>query len=166
MGAGKSTIGRRLAKAIGRDFVDSDDEIEQSAACSISDIFAIHGETIFRDLEKRVIYRLLEQPDMVLATGGGAWMQPHIREKIKEQALSLWLHADLDVLVERVEKRNHRPLLEKGDKREILQQLIDQRYPVYAEADLKVETSDESHDSVIERVIETLNTYGDVPHVA
>jgi len=166
MGAGKSTIGRRLAKVIERDFVDSDDEIERSAGCSISDIFSIHGEPIFRDLEQRVIFRLLEHKNLVLATGGGAWMQDHIREKIKEHALSIWLHADLDILVERVEKRSHRPLLEHGDKREILSDLIAKRYPVYQEADMCIHTSDEQHESVVEKVIHRLNEQGDAQHVA
>ena len=98
MGAGKSTVGRRLAKQVERQFIDSDEEIEQAAACSISDIFAIHGEEIFRDLEQRVIFRLLDQNDLILATGGGAWMQPHIRERIKEKALSVWLRADINLL--------------------------------------------------------------------
>ena len=166
MGAGKSTVGRRLARVIGREFVDSDEEIERSAACSISDIFAIHGEQIFRDLEQRVIHRLLEHKDIVLATGGGAWMQPHIRKQIKHHALSIWLHADLDILVDRVEKRNTRPLLENGDKRDILSKLIDKRYPVYSEADIRIETSDDTHEAVVERIIEALNKRGDVSHVA
>lgn len=163
MGAGKTTIGKRLAKEVARDFVDSDEEIEAAAHCSISDIFEIHGETIFRDLEQRVIKRLLESPNLILATGGGAWMQPAIRSLIKEKALSIWLRADLDILVDRVERRNHRPLLEKGDKRDILKGLIDQRYPVYAEADLTIESGDGPHDVVVEKVMETiLNHLGEM----
>lgn len=157
MGAGKTTIGRRLAQRIGLEFVDSDVEIEEAAACSIADIFVIHGEPIFRDLEARVIRRLLEAPGHVIATGGGAWMQPAIREMIAQNALSIWLKADLDTLVERVERRNHRPLLEQGDKRDILQGLMDQRYPVYATADLTVESGDGPHEQVVERIIDTIS---------
>ena len=159
MGAGKTTIGKRLAKQIGREFVDSDAEIEQAAACSIADIFAIHGETIFRDLEKRVIKRLLETPNTVLATGGGAWMQPEVRAMIKENAVSIWLKADLDTLTERVERRDHRPLLEQGDKREILSGLMEKRYPIYAEADLTVESGAGPHEEVVDKVVQTIQDH-------
>jgi shikimate kinase len=156
MGAGKSTIGRRLARRIGRRFVDSDEEIERAAACSISDIFAIHGEPIFRDLEQRVIFRLLDEEHLVLATGGGAWMQETIRKQIKKRALSVWLRADLDVLLERVERRNHRPLLETGDKRAILERLLQERYPIYAQADLTIDSGDGPHEIVVEHIISSL----------
>jgi shikimate kinase len=156
MGAGKSTIGRRLAKEIGWRFVDSDEEIEAAAGCRIADIFAIHGEPIFRDLERRVIQRLLSEAPLVLATGGGAWMQPAVREIIRARATSLWLRAELDVLTERVSKRNHRPLLETGDKREILGRLMGERYPVYAEADVVVDSSDGPHDNVVARIVAAL----------
>lgn len=159
MGAGKSTVGRRLAKAIGWPFVDSDEEIERAAACSIADLFAIHGELIFRDLEERVIFRLLETPNQVLATGGGAWMQPQLRARIKDKALSVWLRADLDTLLERVERRNTRPLLESGDKRAILERLMADRYPVYAEADLTVHSAEGPHEDVVERLIAALTTH-------
>ena len=159
MGAGKTTIGRRLAKVIGRDFIDSDAEIEEAAACSISDIFTLHGESIFRDLEARVIKRLLEQPNLVIATGGGAWMQPAVREMIKADALSLWLKADLDTLVDRVEKRHHRPLLEQGDKREILDELMKQRYPVYGEADLTIQSGSGPHEQVVDTIVDTLKQH-------
>ncbi len=159
MGAGKTTIGRRLAKQMNQDFVDSDAEIEEAAACSISDIFMIHGEGIFRDLEKRVIKRLLDQPNTVIATGGGAWMQPEIREMIKQKALSIWLKADLETILERVEKRDHRPLLQTGDKRTTLQDLIDKRYPTYAEADLIVQSGDGPHENVVEKVIDVIHNH-------
>lgn len=159
MGAGKSTVGRRLAKAMGWPFIDSDEEIERAAACSIADLFAIHGETIFRDLEQRVIFRLLETPHQVLATGGGAWMQPALRERIKDKALSVWLRADLDTLLERVERRNTRPLLESGDKRAILERLMADRYPVYAQADLTVFSADGPHEDVVERVMEAVEAH-------
>ncbi len=157
MGVGKSTIGRRLAKKLGWKFIDSDVEIEAAAGCSVSDIFAIHGEPIFRDLEKRVIKRLLSSgTPLVLATGGGAWMQPAVREIIQQNATSVWLRAELDVLVERVSRRNYRPLLEKGDKREILGKLMAERYPLYGEADLIVDSDGGAHDRVVDLVIETL----------
>jgi shikimate kinase len=161
MGAGKSTIGRRLAKDIGWRFIDSDEEIESAAGCSISDIFAIHGEPIFRDLEKRVIARLLSEEPLVLATGGGAWMQSPVREIIKEKATSVWLRAELDVLTDRVSRRSHRPLLETGDKREILEKLMNDRYPVYAEADVVVDSSEGPHDTVVDRVVAALNAYSE-----
>ena len=160
MGAGKSTIGRRLAKQIGWKFVDSDEEIEAAAGCSIADIFTIHGEPIFRDLEKRVIARLVGEAPMVLATGGGAWIQPGVREIIKSHATSVWLRADLEVLTDRVSKRNHRPLLETGDKREILDKLMQERYPIYAEADVIIDSSHGPHEAVVERVIKTLDEQG------
>jgi len=160
MGAGKSTIGRRLAKQIGWRFVDSDEEIELAAGCSIADIFSIHGEPIFRDLEKRVIARLLSEDPLVLATGGGAWMQEGVREIIKMHATSVWLRAELDVLTDRVSKRNHRPLLETGDKREILDNLMSERYPVYALADVIVDSSVGPHEQVVERAIAALEIIG------
>lgn len=161
MGAGKSTIGRRLAARTGRRFVDSDDEIVEAAGCSIADIFAIHGEQIFRDLEQRVMKRLLERDDIILATGGGAWMQPLVRELIQAKAVSLWLNADLEVLLDRVEKRNHRPLLEQGDKREILSKLMEERYPIYAEATMSIDSNKGPHEQVVERSIEALLAYAD-----
>lgn len=156
MGAGKSTVGRRLARKLGWEFVDSDEEIEAAAGCSISDIFAIHGEPIFRDLEMRVINRLVHSKPVVLATGGGAWMQPTVRDVIKQNATSLWLRADIDVLVERVSKRGHRPLLEKGDKRAILERLMADRYPVYGQADVIVDSGKGSHDKVVDAAIAAL----------
>lgn len=156
MGAGKSTVGHRLAKRIGWEFVDSDDEISAAAGCSISDIFAIHGEPIFRDLEQRVINRLLSGAPMVLATGGGAWMQPGVRAVIRAKATSLWLRADLDVLLERVNRRDHRPLLASGDKKTILTKLMDERYPVYAQADLVIESGHGPHERVVDRVMAVL----------
>jgi shikimate kinase len=160
MGAGKSTIGRRLAKQIGWRFVDSDEEIEAAAGCSIADIFTIHGEAIFRDLEKRVIARLVGEEPMVLATGGGAWMQPEVRSVIKAHATSVWLRAELGVLTDRVSKRNTRPLLETGDKHDILDRLMQERYPVYALADYVVDSSDGPHERVVDRVIAALENEG------
>jgi shikimate kinase len=159
MGSGKSTIGRRLAQSIGWRFVDADEEIEMAAGCSIADMFAIYGEPMFRDLEQRVMTRLLNDGPLVIATGGGAWMQPRIRELIKAHATSLWLRAELDVLLDRVSRRDHRPLLKTGDKQEIMERLMAERYPVYAEADLTVDSSHGPHDRVVERAIATLKEY-------
>lgn len=156
MGAGKSTVGHRLAQKIGWKFVDSDEEIEAAAGCSIADMFAMYGEPIFRDLEQRVIARLLKEPSIVLATGGGAWMQPAVRELILAQATSIWLRADIDVLLDRVSRRNHRPLLETGDKRATLQRLMDERYPVYAQADRVIDSGLGAHDTVVEQVMALL----------
>ena len=156
MGAGKTTVGRRLAKKIGWRFVDSDEEIEAAAGCSISDIFAIHGEPIFRDLEKRVIGRLLKEQEVVVATGGGAWMQDPIREMIKEHATSLWLRAELPTLLDRVSRRDHRPLLENGDKQAILTKLMEERYPVYAQADIVVDSGEGAHEAVVEAALKIL----------
>ncbi len=160
MGAGKSTIGRRLAKQIGWDFIDSDEEIEAAAGCRIADIFSMHGEAIFRDLELRVITRLLGEAPMVLATGGGAWIQPGVRQVIQQHATSVWLRAEVGVLTDRVSRRNHRPLLETGDKRTILERLMEERYPLYAQADLVVDSSDGPHERVVERVIAALEARG------
>src|SRR5215468_8121452 len=134
MGAGKSKIGRRLAARLGLPFFDSDPEIEAAAGETIEEIFTNRGEQVFRDGERRVIARLLAQPVHVLATGGGAFMDPATRAVIARRGISLWLRADLDILVARVSRRSNRPLLKSGDPRAILAELIERRYPVYAEA--------------------------------
>src|SRR5438128_11129849 len=134
MGAGKSKVGRRLAVRLGLPFFDSDPEIEAAAGETIEEIFANRGERVFRAGERRVIARLLAQPVHVLATGGGAFMDPATRQVIGRNGVSLWLRADLDVLVSRVSRRNNRPLLKSGDVRTILGELTAQRHPVYAEA--------------------------------
>lgn len=159
MGAGKSTVGRKLAKELHWPFSDSDQEIELAAGCSISDMFTIHGEAVFRDLEQRVISRLVSQELMVVATGGGAWMQPKVREVIQEKAISVWLKADIEVLLERVSRRSHRPLLEQGDKRSILTKLMTERYPHYAEADIVVDSDASSQDVVVKRITDALALY-------
>lgn len=156
MGAGKSTVGKRLAGALGVDFVDSDNEIAEAAGCSISEIFETYGETMFRDLEKRVLVRLLSNGACVIATGGGAFMNEEIREQIKERTLSIWLRADLEVLVERVSRRDTRPLLKTGDKREILQRLMDERYPIYAQADITIDSNSGPHDTVVTDILNIL----------
>lgn len=159
MGAGKSAIGRRLAQRLGMPFIDADVEIERAAGCTIGEIFEKHGEAVFRDGERRVIARLLVGPVGVLATGGGAFMDPETRARIRAGAISVWLKADLDTLVARVSRRNHRPLLQNGDPREILAQLMAERYPVYAEADITVETGDAPTAATVERVIDGLAAF-------
>jgi shikimate kinase len=153
MGAGKSKIGRRLAARLNLPFFDSDHEIEAAAGESIEEIFANRGERVFRDGERRVIARLLAQPVHVLATGGGAFMDPATRELIGERGVSLWLRADLDVLVSRVSRRNNRPLLKSGNARAILGGLIEQRHPVYAEADVVVDSGEGSPELTVSRAI-------------
>lgn len=159
MGAGKTCIGSRLADRIGLDFVDADVEIELAAGCSIADIFEIYGEDAFRDGERRVIRRLLGSPFHVLATGGGAFMDARTRAAIGRRAISIWLRADLDLLVSRVGRRDHRPLLNHGNRREILEALIAERHPVFGEADIVVDSGRESPDATVERVIEALRAY-------
>ncbi len=156
MGAGKTSIGRRLAEKLDLPFVDADVEIEKAAGKSIPDIFADHGEAHFRDGERRVIARLLENGKQVLATGGGAFMNPETRSAIKSGSVSVWLKADLDVLLKRVAKRGGRPLLENRDPAEVLQNLINIRYPVYAEADVTVESLDVQHNQMVNAVIDAL----------
>jgi shikimate kinase len=157
MGAGKTTVGRRLADRLEASFADSDEEIEAAANMSIAEIFERHGEDYFRDGERRVIARLLEGPACVLATGGGAFMNDETRALINQQAVSIWLKADLDVLVERTAKRTTRPLLRNGDPREILRGLINARYPIYAEAQLTIPSyGGEAHARVVERIMAAL----------
>jgi shikimate kinase len=161
MGAGKSSVGRRLAQRLRVDFVDADAEVEAAAGCTIAEIFARHGETEFRDGERRVIARLLERPPFVLATGGGAFMDTGTRAMIRDKAVSVWLRADLDVLVQRCARRNSRPLLRGGNARDILAKLIDERYPVYAGADIVVDSVDGPHDGVVDQIVKALD--GRVP---
>jgi shikimate kinase len=157
MGAGKSSIGRRLAQRLDLDFVDADTEIERAAGCTIEEIFARFGEPAFRDGERRVIVRLLEdRPPIVLATGGGAFMDPETRAAIRRHAVSIWLRADLDVLLRRVARRSNRPLLKQGDPREVLTRLIQLRHPVYAEADLVVDSDDSPPEVTVEKVVAAL----------
>jgi shikimate kinase len=156
MGAGKSKIGRRLAARLALAFSDSDPEIEAAAGESIEEIFANRGEQVFRDGERRVIARLLAQPLHVLATGGGAFMDPATRTLIARRGVSLWLRADLDVLVARVSRRTNRPLLKQGDQRAILADLIERRHPVYAEADVVVDSGEGSPEATVTRAIAAL----------
>lgn len=156
MGAGKTSIGKRLAAKLGLPFVDADHEIERAAGCTIQEIFDRFGETGFRDGERRVIARLLDQPVQVLSTGGGAFMDEATREVIRERGISIWLRADLDLLVHRTARRDHRPLLRQGDPRAVLARLMDVRYPVYAQADLTVDSDDSPPDVTTDRVVNAL----------
>ena len=158
MGAGKTCIGKRLAQKLGMPFVDADVEIETAADCSIEEIFARYGEQAFRDGERRVIARLLDEAPQVLATGGGAFVSKETRENVRRQGISVWLKADLEVLLQRVSRRNNRPLLKNGDKRRTLERLIAERYPTYAEADFTVESGNESPDVTVKKVLDALRT--------
>ena len=156
MGAGKSSIGRRLASRLGLSFVDADTEIEQAAGMSIPDIFATHGEPQFRDGEARVIARLLEGGSRVLATGGGAFMREETRNRIRDKGVSMWLKADADVILRRVRRRTDRPLLKTEDQAATIDRLIAERYPVYALADITVMSRDVPHEKIVEECIEGL----------
>jgi shikimate kinase len=157
MGAGKTKIGRRLATRLGLPFFDSDQEIETAAGESIEEIFANRGEHVFRAGERRVIARLLVQPMHVLATGGGAYIDPLTRAVIRKRAVAIWLRAELEVLVQRVSRRSGRPLLKAGDPRAILAELIERRYPIYAEADVTIDSGDGSPEMTVNRAIAALS---------
>jgi shikimate kinase len=159
MGVGKTSIGRRLATALDMPFRDADVEIEAAAGRSISEIFTLYGEAGFRDGERRVIARLLEEPPFVLATGGGAFAQPDTRALIRQKAITVWLKADLEVLARRVARRDHRPLLIGKDPMEVLQAHVRDRYPAFAEADIVVDTGDWAHQMAVEAVIKALTAY-------
>jgi len=159
MGACKTTVGRRLARRLGLPFVDADDEIERAAGCTIAEFFERFGEAEFRNGERRVIQRLLEGPPHVLSTGGGAYMDPETRALMRRHAITVWLRADLEVLYDRVRKRTHRPLLRQGDPKDILARLMNQRYPVYADADLVVESTAQPADRTTEQVLEALRRH-------
>ena len=156
MGAGKTTVGRRLAARLGRHFADSDEEVEKAAAMSIEDIFATRGEAEFRAGEARVIARLLKDHDLVLGTGGGAFINADTRGLIKTGGLSVWIKADFELLFQRVQRRSNRPLLKTANPRETLKELIDKRYPIYAEADVTITSQDVPQDQVATDVIDAL----------
>lgn len=153
MGAGKSTVGRRLASMMGRDFVDADDAIEAAAQRSIPEIFEEFGEAYFRDGERRVIARLMEDHRGVIATGGGAFIDPETRALILEQGIAVWIDCDIDTLVERTSRRDHRPLLKTGDPREILTRLLDERRPAYSQAHVRVESEDGPHAETAQAIL-------------
>ncbi len=160
MGAGKSAVGRRVAARLGVPFIDADSEIEAAAGCSIEDIFDREGEAGFRQGERRVMARLLNtEPVHVLATGGGAFVDPDTRALIGSMAISLWLRADLEVLFERVSRRSHRPLLKTADPKGTLARLMEERYPIYAEADITVDSGAGPIGAMVERVLEAVGRH-------
>lgn len=159
MGAGKTTIGRRLAKKLNMPFADADTEIEKAAGKTVPEIFEEHGEQYFRDGERRVIDRLLHEAPRVLATGGGAYMSEATRTAIADKAISVWLKADFDLLMKRVRKRSNRPLLQTDDPEAVMHNLINERYPVYAGSDIMVESKDVPHDQIVAACIETLASH-------
>jgi len=156
MGAGKTTVGRRLAARLGRNFLDSDEEIERAAQMTIPEIFAQRGEPEFRAGETRVIARVLKDENIVLATGGGAFVNPETRALIKAEAVSVWIKADFELLFARVSRRSNRPLLKTENPRATLQKLIDDRYPIYAEADVTVISRDVPQDVVASDLIDAV----------
>lgn len=159
MGAGKSAIGRRLADQLGLAFVDADTEIEAAANMTIPEMFEIHGEEYFRDGERRVISRLLSGGPQVLSTGGGAFMNEETRNHIKNGAVSIWLYADIDILMERVRRKANRPLLKSPDPEAVMRDLLAERNPVYRQADIAVESRDGPHETVVHDVLTSLHTH-------
>lgn len=161
MGAGKTSVGRALARRLGVAFVDSDKEIEAAAGCSVVDIFAMYGESEFRRVEQRVVERILDTAPSVkvLSTGEGAFITPAVREMLMKRALTIWLKADLELLVKRTNSRNTRPQLLHADSRKILGQLIDERYQIYAYADITVETRDENLRKTLDKVLGAIKQY-------
>ncbi len=160
MGVGKSSVGRRLSARLAIPFVDADMEIEKAAGMSIADIFSQHGEEYFRSGEARVIARLLESGPQVLATGGGAFMNPKTRDAIRAKGVSVWLKAELDVLLRRINKRrNDRPLLQTADPGETLRALLVEREPIYAQADLTVQSREVAHDAIVADIMTALASW-------
>ncbi len=166
MGAGKSSVGRRLANVLNLPFRDADTEIEHASNLTVPEFFEIHGEAAFRDGERKVIARLLDGPQHILATGGGAYMDEQTRTLISQKGCSVWLKADLDTLLKRCLKRNTRPLLQQGDPRQILDDLMQKRYPVYKQADITVESADGPHEVVVSSIIKALQAHAGRTSVA
>jgi len=166
MGSGKSSIGRRLAARLALPFLDSDSEIETAAGMSVEQIFTHFGETEFRKGERRVIARLLDRPIHVLATGGGAFVDPETRALIHSKALSVWLRADIETLLERTSRRNDRPLLKQDNPRTVMEKLLIEREPVYAEADVTVESDHRPSDETVDRVLKALGEFSQLNKTA
>ena len=156
MGAGKTSVGRLLAARLGREFADADDEVAAAAGCSVEDIFSRYGEAAFRDGERRVMARLLGRRRAVIAAGGGAFNDPGTREAVRREGVSVWLRADLDLLLGRVSRRGGRPLLAAGNERAVLERLMAERAPFYAEADVTVDVGSESPRATMDRVLRAL----------
>ncbi|QFT77652.1 shikimate kinase [Erythrobacter sp. THAF29] len=159
MGAGKSTVGRRLASMLARDFIDADDAIEEAAQRNVSEIFEEFGEAYFRDGERRVIARLIDENSGVIATGGGAFVDPETRALILDRAIAVWIDCDIDTLVERTSRRSHRPLLRTGDPKEILTRLLDEREPYYSQAQVRVLSEDGPHKDTARAIIEAIDRW-------
>ena len=164
MGAGKSTVGRRLADTLGRKFFDSDNEIERAAGLSIADIFTLHGEAEFRRGERRVLERLLGDEPHVLATGGGAYLDPDTRDLLREKAVTIWLNADLETLWRRVSRHSHRPLLKADNPKGVLSRLLDERRPIYEQADLVVTSKEGPHKATVDSILKALDEWSKARH--
>jgi len=162
MGAGKSSVGRRLAAKLDVEFRDADAEIETAAGCSINDIFDRFGEPAFRDGERKIIARLLALEPHVLATGGGAFVDPDTHARIKDVAVSVWIKVPLEVLLARVQRRDTRPLLRNGEPREILEKLLAEREPFYSQADIIVESENGPHNAAVDKILAALEARGDL----
>lgn len=160
MGAGKTSVGRRLAARLGVPFRDADHEIEAAAGLTVAEIFARFGEGHFRDGERKVIARLLEEPPHVLATGGGAFMDEATRSAMANAAFTIWLKAPVGLLLSRVKKRETRPLLKDGDMQATLERLLAAREPVYAKADMTLDSADEPHGAAVDRIVQVLRERG------
>jgi shikimate kinase len=156
MGAGKSSVGKRLAARLSVAYRDADAEIESAAGCTISEVFDRFGEPAFRDGERKVIARLLTEPPHVMATGGGAFIDPSTRARLKEQAVTVWLKAPVELLLARTQRRDTRPLLRNGDPREILDRLLTERASVYGTADFTIDSADAPHAAAVERILAML----------
>lgn len=159
MGCGKTSIGRRLAKKLELPFSDSDQEVELSAGCSMKEIYNVYGEEAFKNGERRVIARLLNQPPQILATGGSSILDEETQALLKEKSITVWLDADIETLVARVSRRNDRPLIQDGNQREVLEELIKTCYPVYERSDIHVQTFDEATNTTVDRVIAAISEF-------
>ena len=158
MGAGKSTVGVRLARRLNMSFIDTDNKVQEEVGCSIKEMVKYAGEEFFKTKEREVIKNVLETQTCVISTGGGAFIDDHNRDLIKKKAISVWLKAEYNVILERVSRRNTRPMLEHADKEGIVQKLINEYYPIYAEADIVVNSDDGSHMVIVDSIVSSLLT--------